>query len=180
MSIASVPVGLGARLASLANWPSIVILASIAVLGARFWLAKDPREATYRSIITRDPKLGAKVEAARQVIAPLPAIVICASLCNCKKADASILLNRGAGGLPVRVVVPGSPSMLNAFPSLLPYKRLFVFDPELRLIRKLNANFLPRAYLLDRDGALLWKSEEVESSWRDLADQAAHASETTR
>lgn len=168
------------RVERIATWPAIIAIAAGAVFAGRTWIGKDPRAAAYRSMVASDPHVGTIIEEAPRVLSSLPAIVICASLCNCKKEEASALLAREATGLPARVVVPGDSSMLSAFAGLSQYKRLFVFDPDLQLIHALNATYLPRAYLIGRDGVLLWKPDEEEQSWGRLAKRAALAAKGMR
>lgn len=162
--------------ALLQSWPTIFVLSAAAIYCFRC-LGGDnegslPASPNYRALMVRDPAIGSYIDISRQLKLGKPLILICSTLCNCHANELMAISQRPHSAAAVRVAVPDSEGSLSAAPALAKYKSLLVFDDKQILISRLNAAFLPRAYLFSKSGQLLWMSSSIQISYSKLVSQA--------
>lgn len=164
------------------SWPVTLIFICLTIYLFRAALVKDKQYPTpgaaLTDVLATDKPLGTHVNAGLPNLGS-SYIVICARLCSCDVDQLAVISNRPGTKLPVRIVVEAKPSALTTLPQLQPFTRLFVFDPDMQIASQLNAQFMPRCYVMSERNEILWKSDYLDVSWLSLIS-AAEASMQTR
>jgi hypothetical protein len=101
-------------------------------------------------------------------------VLVCTTLCGC---DAAALKRLSAESNPNKLhrtllAVPASLRAFDAKAELRPYSNYFLLDGEYKLLAALNAAYLPRVYVFDRRGVLVWKSVKFGSDWMSTRKRA--------
>ena len=163
-----------------------LILIGIAIYISRQWLGEPTApfydyQAELDEVVAQDPPLGERISWARGPIdSGKPSILVFSSLCACDTARLQQIQIGSATQFTFRIVVPASKSEFERIQKLMPYKRLFVFDPDLELVKQANAYFVSRAYVLDGDGRIVWRSVKYKSDWMDLVKEADQFARSNR
>lgn len=134
----------------------------------------------YTDDLKDDPPLGVRLGHAWSA-GSQPTFLIIAQECACNPDILNPLLADVRGRVQVLVLLVASEEKAKQLRSRLDEGVRVLADPEFRVGKSLNACFLPRAYLVDTEGRLVWKQEDYKTTLRDAWKRASvHLSKEVR
>lgn len=124
-----------------------------------------------RELVKRDPPVGTK-SGIKDLDRSRKTLVIYASRCSCHKSNIEALRSLKLSEANIRVMMPVEGYDQKLADSLAEVKELVMYDTGKIVGTRLNMTFVPRVFILDEGGGLLWVYPEYEESWKKLFDAA--------
>lgn len=134
-------------------------LCGLAISGAVYELPRiSPsfKRIKMKADLRFDPEVGRSGVAPQALRGVAAEYLLVVSECSCNATFVPSFLADVDRRLPIRVLVAGSEQKAATLAKVLPKGIPVLADPQQKRSRRLNAVFLPRGYVVARDGALLW------------------------
>lgn len=122
-------------------------------------------------LLQSDPNPGIDSNIAQELIAR-PTIVVYAAKCACNHELLEAIEKASNSKADVKLMMPVSGSADAILKIFEKHKSKILIDSDKVVGNRLNMAFVPRVFIVDAEGKLIWLYPHYEESWQVLMDQA--------